>query len=310
MVAAQVILGLWATGLAVAAPQLDFGDSRSAVAVNNQGNIDQSQVVSDVVSALQPSIEAAIAEALSSLSSSSISSSNSGSNFGSNSGSSFSNNDGRFSSGLSSTGGAAAAAVQEPAQYNYEYKVADEEAQNYISKTESRDGDTLTGQYSYVDPSGALITVNYEAGPMGYSAVTDKQEGFVDIRPQPAKTSSNGFSGASSTGFTGSSSTGFSGSSSSGFSGSSSTGFSGVSGVSSSSTTVDQSALISEIIASLQPQISSAVQSALSTSSSTGFTRDTNNVGLGRAGGARDLAGTFGDGVSVNIDTPEYNINY
>jgi len=303
MVAAQVILGLWATGLAVAAPQLDFGDSRSAVAVNTQGNIDQSQVVSDVVSALQPSIEAAIAEALSSLSSSSISSSNSGSNFGSNSGSSFSNNGGRFSSGLSSTGGAAAAAVQEPAQYNYEYKVADEEAQNYISKTESRDGDTLTGQYSYVDPSGALITVNYEAGPMGYSAVTDKQEGFVDIRPQPAKTSSNGFSGASSTGFSGSSSTGFSGSSS--------TGFSGVSGVSSSSTTVDQSALISQIIASLQPQISSAVQSALSSSSSsTGFTRDTNNVGLSRAGGARDLAGTFGNGVSVNIDTPEYNINY
>jgi len=306
MVAAQVLLGLWATGLAVAAPQLDFGDSRSAVAVNSyQNNLNQDQVVSDVVSALQPSIEAAIAEALATLSSTSgsISSSISGSNSGSISGSSFSSNGGRFSSGLSSTGGAAAAAVQEPAQYNYEYKVADEEAQNYISKSESRDGDSLTGQYSYVDPSGALITVNYEAGPMGFSAVTDKQEGFVAIRAQSAGSSSSGFSGSSSTGFSGSSSAGFSGASSSGFSGSSSAGFSGVS---SSSTSIDQSALITEIIASLQPQISSAVQSALSSSRSTGLARDSNT----RAGAARDLAGTFGNGVSVNIDTPEYNINY
>merc|ERR1711981_716031 len=126
------------------------------------------------------------------------------------------------------------------------------------------DGDSLTGQYSYVDPSGALITVNYEAGPMGFSAVTDKQEGFVAIRAQSAGSSSSGFSGSSSTGF---------------------------SGVSSSSTSVDQSALITEIIASLQPQISSAVQSALSSSRSTGLARDTNT----RAG-ARDLAGTFGNG--------------
>merc|ERR1719361_2407225 len=67
MVAAQVLLGLWATGLAVAAPQLDFGDSRSVVTVDSyQANIDQVQVVSDVVSALQPAIEAAIAEALAS----------------------------------------------------------------------------------------------------------------------------------------------------------------------------------------------------------------------------------------------------
>merc|ERR1712083_1177418 len=177
------------------------------------------------------------------------SSSSSGSSSGFNSGSSFSSTGSSFTSGLSSTGGAAAV-VEEPAQYNYEYKVADEVAQNYISKTESRDGDTLTGQYSYVDPSGALVTVNYEAGPMGFSAVTDKQDGFVAIRAQSTGSSSSGFSGSSSSGFSGSSSSGFSGAS-------------GVTGVASSSTAVDQSALISQIIASLQPQISSAVQSAL-----------------------------------------------
>lgn len=234
-------------------------------------SINQNQVVSDVVSALQPSIEAAIAEALASLQSSPASTS---------SGSGFSSG----TSGLAATGGAAAA-VQEPARYNYEYKVADEAAQNYISKSENREGDTLTGTYSYVDPRGDLITVNYEAGPMGYSAVTEKQEGFVNIRKQ-----SSGSASASASGFTGASSGGF---------------------TSTSSSSIDQSDLIARIIASLQPQISSAVQSALATSSSnTGFLRETSRVATGRSGAARDLVGTFGDGVSVNIDTPEYNINY
>merc|ERR1711997_655280 len=85
MVAAQVLLGLWATGLAVAAPQLDFGDSRSVGVLESRGApaINQNQVVSDVVSALQPSIEAAIAEALASLRSNSVSNSVSSSVFSS-----------------------------------------------------------------------------------------------------------------------------------------------------------------------------------------------------------------------------------
>merc|ERR1719362_2084387 len=251
MVAAQVLLGLWATGLAVAAPQLDFGDSRSVRVVESRGttgaqDINQNQVVSDVVSALQPSIEAAIAEALASLNSNSVSSSSSGSVFSSGSG------------GLAATGGATAAVQKVPARYNYEYKVADSDAQNYISKSENRDGDTTTGSYSYVDPNGDLITVNYEAGPMGYSAVTEKQKGFVNIRQQ----SSSGSSSAS----------GFTGATSGGFSTTSTT----------SSSSVDQSDLIARIIASLQPQISSAVQSALAVSSSnTGLVRETNRVATG-----------------------------
>ena len=252
----QVLLGLWATGLAVAAPQLDFGDSRAVGSLQSgyQANINQNQVVSDVVSALQPDIEAAIAAALASLGSSSSTAS---------------------SSGLAATGGATAAVQEVAARYNYEYKVADDEAQNYISKTENRDGDTLTGSYSYVDPTGSLITVNYEAGPMGYSAVTEKQEGFVTIRKQQQSSAS---SSASAPAFTGTSS--------------------------SSSSSFDQADLIARIIASLQPQISSAVQSALASSGSN------TRVATGRSAPVRDLAGTFGDGVSVNIDTPEYNINY
>merc|ERR1711971_434716 len=258
MVAAQVLFGLWATGLAVAAPQLDFGDSRSVRVVESRAatgaqDINQNQVVSDVVSALQPSIH------------------------------------------LAATGGATAAVQEVPARYNYEYKVADSDAQNYISKSENRDGDTTTGSYSYVDPNGDLVTVNYEAGPMGYSAVTEKQKGFVKIRQQSTG-SSSGFSSGFSSGS----------SSASGFTGATTPTTS-----SSSSSSVDQSDLIARIIASLQPQISSAVQSALAVSSSnTGLVRETNRVATGRSAPARDLAGTFGNGVSVNIDTPEYNINY
>ena len=173
-------------------------------------------------------------------------------------------------------------------KYNFDFKVADDVEQTYIAQQETRDSDIVTGSYSYVDPYGSLIIVNYEAGPMGYSAVTEKQEGFVNIRKQ-----SSGSASASASGFTGATSGGFTSTSSS------------------SSSSVDQSDLIARIIASLQPQISSAVQSALATSSSnTGLLRETSRVATGRSAPARDLVGTFGDGVSVNIDTPEYNINY
>merc|ERR1712029_916414 len=170
MVAAQVIKLLWAASLAVAAPQLDFGDQRSVQrqvttsSVSNN-NINQDQVVTEVVGVLQPQIARAVAEALAaySASTSSVSSSSSSSSTG-------------FASGSSRNSGED---VNARAEYNFEYKVADEAEQTYISQQESRDGDQLTGSYSYVDPNGALVTVNYEAGAMGFSATTDKQDGFL-----------------------------------------------------------------------------------------------------------------------------------
>jgi len=65
--------------------------------------------------------------------------------------------------------------------FNYKYKVADEEHQTYMEKEEKSDGETVVGFYSYVDPTGALITVKYRAGPMGYTEVRDKQEGYLKI---------------------------------------------------------------------------------------------------------------------------------
>ncbi|CAB4054356.1 unnamed protein product [Lepeophtheirus salmonis] len=66
-------------------------------------------------------------------------------------------------------------------QYNFEYKVASDKTQTYINQQEARDGDFVTGQYTYVDPNGALVTVTYEAGPEGYSESRDVQKGFILI---------------------------------------------------------------------------------------------------------------------------------
>merc|ERR1712037_321648 len=72
-----------------------------------------------------------------------------------------------------------------PAEYNFEYKVADDEQQNYIARQESRDGDTVTGSYNYVNPAGTLVTVNYEAGPDGFKQETSEQKGAVQMRNVP-----------------------------------------------------------------------------------------------------------------------------
>merc|ERR1712128_397883 len=289
MVTAQVYIALCVAGVAVAAPQLDFGGLRSVATTREvaTSNINQERVVSDVVSALQPSIAEAVAAALAGLQTST------------------------FTSSVSSTSSAAADAeraafeaelasdveVSAKPVYNFEYKVADAEAQTYISQSENRDGDTLTGMYSYVNPDGALITVNYKAGPMGYSQTLDQQDGFVSINPRPVKAAvaTSSTSSASNAGF------------------SSST----------SSSSLDQSALIAQIISALQAQISSAVQSAISSSSSrtvvapapaavypprARLTPVAPVAPVAAASG--DLDGTFGSGFSVKIDTPEFNIAY
>merc|ERR1711913_11544 len=175
------------------------------------GGASVSTITSSVVSQLQPSIAAAVAQALAgSRRSSSVS-------LGS------ANKEQEYADG--------------PAEYNFEYKVADDEQQNYIARQESRDGDTVTGSYNYVNPAGTLVTVNYEAGPEGFKQETSEQKGAVEMRNVPV-----GWDGP----------------------------LAGVddqavsSGVSASrSTSTSQSDLIAKILATLQPRITSAVQSAV-----------------------------------------------
>ena len=126
------------------------------------------------------------------------------------------------------------------ARYNYEYKVGDDDKQTYISHKEARNGENVEGTYNYVDPTGSLVTVNYQAGPMGYTETREVTEGAVQIDarniPQPWTGPLAGVS-----------------SSTSATSGSSS----------SSSSTLSQSDLIAQILRAIQPQITSAVQSAV-----------------------------------------------
>merc|ERR1712198_583103 len=232
MVATQLLISLCAAGMAMAAPQ--FRDS--AAAINQQG------IVTNVVSALQPNIAAAVAEALRGLRASSISSNSATSSFGSTGGSS------------SAAGQTAAAdlANATPASYNFQYQIADEEAQTYITQAEGRDGTEVTGTYSYVDPNGDLVTVKYNAGLDGYSETREKQVGAVQIRAKPVRPATTDVSSSSSTG----------GSRFGSRLGSSSTGGNRF-GVQTQQRQVDQSALIAQILAALQPQISTAVNSAV-----------------------------------------------
>merc|ERR1712165_146145 len=191
-------------GAAVAAPQLRLGGLRSVSSVSSVTN--QDEVVTNVVSALTPSIAAAVEEALAAQAAA---------------------EEARLEAERRAAAAAAAAASKtnnkadaEPAKYNFEYKVAEDEDQVYIQQNEARDGNELTGTYSFVDPRGALITVNYEAGPMGYSETREEKLGFVEIRSKPAR-------------------------------------------VAPAPPKVDQATLIQRILAILQPQIGSAVSSAI-----------------------------------------------
>merc|ERR1719384_2956960 len=181
-----------------------------------------SSVTSSVVSQLQPSIAAAVAEALKA-----------------------------SSRPVSRPQASSYKAVEEPnygpAKSNFGYKVADEDSQAYINHQESREGNDVTGTYNYVNPAGALVTVNYEAGVDGFSQTRDVEQGAVQMRNIPGAWTGPlaGVDEPNSVPATSSSTR-------------------GLSSTSSSSAQVSQEALIAQILSSIQPKISSAVQGALS----------------------------------------------
>jgi hypothetical protein len=145
------------------------------------------------------------------------------------------------------------------AQYEYGYKVADDDAQAYMAHEEIRNGQNVEGKYNYVDANGALVTVTYQAGPEGYSETRDVQDGAVEMRnvygawdgqyadtvPAGVSSTSGAVSQVSTISATGSSSS------------------------ARTSSSLTQSDIIANVLAALQPQISGAVQSAISATSST-----------------------------------------
>merc|ERR1712158_291980 len=141
--------------------------------------------------------------------------------------------------------------------YNFEYKVADDVEKTYISRNEERDGNELSGSYSFIDATGALVTVDYTAGVNGYAETRSKEAGKVTMKAVPAwdgpLAGVEEPSGAVSVAKGATSSSSRFGSSS---------GSRSSSAISSSSSS-SQSDLIAQILAALTPQINSAVAAAL-----------------------------------------------
>merc|ERR1711892_861566 len=191
MVAAQVFIALCAASLAVAAPQLNLSGLRSVNTISS--NVNEEQVVSSVVTALGPSISQAVSDALASLEAAAAAEAAAEEQArveaeararaqlaAQQRAAAEQAARQRAAAEQAAREQAAAAAAQAAAEptarpvYNFEYKVADNEFQTYISQSEERDGDALTGTYSYVNPVGSLITVNYQAGPMGYTQTSSE----------------------------------------------------------------------------------------------------------------------------------------
>jgi len=122
-----------------------------------------------------------------------------------------------------------------PASYNYQYQVRDDDSSTFIYKQEQRDGLDVTGTYGYVAPDGALITVNYLAGEDGFQQTLEREEGFYAAAGNGGRNTAPVAPARPV--------------------------------APAPAPRLDENALIAQIIATLQPQINSAVNTAISSSS-------------------------------------------
>merc|ERR1712083_550687 len=280
MAATQILVALCVVGSAVAAPQLSLGRSRSAGT-----NINENQVVTSVITSLTPSISRAVEEALAAVAAAEQAAAEKAAAEQAAAAAAAAAEAERLEAERRAAAQAAAEAEAARQQqiaaaaaaeknsfdsqvsadlgpyvdpvYNFEYKVADDEERTYISRNEERDGNELSGSYSFIDATGALVTVDYTAGVNGYAETRTKEAGKVTMKAVPAWDGPlAGVEEASGAVAVAKGST----SSSSRFG--SSVG-SRTSSTTSSSSSRSQSDLIAQILAALTPQINSAVAAAL-----------------------------------------------
>merc|ERR1711994_247787 len=289
MAVSQILVALCVVGSAVAAPQL--GRSRSVVS-SVGANVNENQVVTSVITSLTPSISRAVEEALAQIAAAEAAAAEAAAAEAAAEAARI--EAGRIAAAeaeaarieaarieaarieaerIAAANAAAAAADAEKNSfdsqvsadlgpyvdpvYNFEYKVADDEERTYISRNEERDGNELSGSYSFIDATGALVTVDYTAGVNGYAETRTKEAGKVTMKAVPAWDGPlAGVEEASGAVAVAKGST----SSSSRFG--SSVG-SRTSSTTSSSSSRSQSDLIAQILAALTPQINSAVAAAL-----------------------------------------------
>merc|ERR1719384_1085204 len=277
MAATQILVALCVVGSAVAAPQLSLGRSRS-VGSSAGTNINENQVVTSVITSLTPSISKAVEEALAAVAAAERAAAERAAAAAAAAEAERIEAQRRAAQAeaaqqqqIAAANAAAAAAAAEKNSfdsqvsadlgpfvdpvYNFEYKVADDEEKTYISRNENRDGNELSGSYSFIDATGALVTVDYTAGVNGYAETRSKEAGKVQMKAVPAWDGPlAGLEEASGAVAVAKGAT----SSSSRFG--SSSGSRSSSAISSSSS---QSDLIAQILAALTPQINSAVAAAL-----------------------------------------------
>merc|ERR1712179_644691 len=277
MAATQILVALCVVGSAVAAPQISLGRSRSAGT-----NINENQVVTSVITSLTPSISKAVEEALAAAAAAEQAAAER-IEAERRAAAAAQAEAARRQQIAAANAAAAAAAAEKNAfdsqvsadlgpmvnpVYNFEYKVADDEERTYISRNEERDGNELSGSYSFIDATGALVTVDYTAGVNGYAETRSKEAGKVTMKAVPAwdgpLAGLEEASGAVAVAKGSTSSSSRFGSSSGSRSSSSaiSSGIRSSSAISSSSSS-SQSDLIAKILAALTPQINSAVAAAL-----------------------------------------------
>merc|ERR1712038_1030821 len=289
MAATQILVALCVVGSAVAAPQLSLGNSRS-VGSSAGTNINENQVVTSVITSLTPSISRAVEEALAAVAAAEQAAAEKAAAEQAAAEQAAAaaaaaeaerieaerraaEAEAARQQQIAAANAAAAAAAAEKNSfdsqvsadlgpfvdpvYNFEYKVADDTEKTYISRNEERDGNELSGSYSFIDATGALVTVDYTAGVNGYAETRSKEAGKVAMKAVPAwdgpLAGVEEPSGAVSVAKGATSSSSRFGSSS---------GSRSSSAISSSSSS-SQSDLIAQILAALTPQINSAVAAAL-----------------------------------------------
>merc|ERR1712038_1002830 len=273
MAATQILVALCVVGSAVAAPQLSLGNSRS-VGSSAGTNINENQVVTSVITSLTPSISKAVEEALAAVAAAERAAAERAAAAEAErieAQRRAAQAEAARQQQIAAANAAAAAAAAEKNSfdsqvsadlgpfvdpvYNFEYKVADDTEKTYISRNEERDGNELSGSYSFIDATGALVTVDYTAGVNGYAETRSKEAGKVTMKAVPAWDGPlAGLEEASGAVAVAKGAT----SSSSRFGSSSGSRSSSVATSSSS-----QSDLIAQILAALTPQINSAVAAAL-----------------------------------------------
>merc|ERR1712060_137423 len=282
MAATQILVALCVVGSAMGAPQLSLGRSRS-VGSSAGTNINENQVVTSVITSLTPSISKAVEEALAAVAAAERAAAEQAAAEQAAAAAAAAEAErieaqrraaqaeAARQQQIAAANAAAAAAAAEKNSfdsqvsadlgpfvdpvYNFEYKVADDVEKTYISRNEERDGNELSGSYSFIDATGALVTVDYTAGVNGYAETRSKEAGKVTMKAVPAWDGPlAGLEEASGAVAVAKGAT----SSSSRFSSSSGSRSSSVATSSSS-----QSDLIAQILAALTPQINSAVAAAL-----------------------------------------------